>query len=291
MWIAGVSPLAVLDAYIASTAALVFCAVVAARQQQRYSPILKEPPRGVTIDWTRVGIVVFILVAAICANVIANGFFPDHADRFPYVGAAVWVALLASSVVRRPDFSLVPAAARSSLFLLALVLAASLMPVERLPEPTWQSAFGLGLVSAVFDNIPLTALALEQGGYDWGILAFSVGFGGSMIWFGSSAGVGLSNLFPESRSVVGWIRGGWHVIAAYVLGFVAVMLVAGWYPTPKRPPQLRSDVLEWAQAVAQFASDKGAHDENLAHLAKAIELAGNMSGTQSLALEEGMAPV
>jgi hypothetical protein len=30
-------------------------------------------------------------------------------------------------------------------------------------------------------------LALEQGGYDWGVLAY-VGFGGSMIWFGSSSG-------------------------------------------------------------------------------------------------------
>jgi hypothetical protein len=47
---------------------------------------------------------------------------------------------------------------------------------------------GLGFLSAVFDNIPLTALALKQDGYDWGFLAFSVGFGGSMIWFGSSSG-------------------------------------------------------------------------------------------------------
>jgi hypothetical protein len=49
----------------------------------------------------------------------------------------------------------------------------------------------------VFDNIPLTALALKQGGYDWGFLAYAVGFGGSMIWFGSSAGVALANMFPR----------------------------------------------------------------------------------------------
>ena len=48
----------------------------------------------------------------------------------------------------------------------------------------------------MFDNIPLTALALKQGGYDWGFLAYAVGFGGSMIWFGSSAGVALANLYP-----------------------------------------------------------------------------------------------
>ena len=72
-------------------------------------------------------------------------------------------------------------------------------------------------VSSIFDNIPLTALALKQGGYDWGILAYAVGFGGSMIWFGSSAGVALSNLFPEARSVGQWVRHGWHVAVAYVV--------------------------------------------------------------------------
>lgn len=38
-----------------------------------------------------------------------------------------------------------------------------------------RTARGLGFVSAVFDSIPLTALALRQGGYDWGILAYAMG--------------------------------------------------------------------------------------------------------------------
>jgi len=50
------------------------------------------------------------------------------------------------------------------------------MPAEALPAASWQSTLGLGFVSAVFDNIPLTALALSQGGYDWGFLAYAVGF-------------------------------------------------------------------------------------------------------------------
>ena len=75
-----------------------------------------------------------------------------------------------------------------TVFLMALVTCASLMPVEELPPASMWTAFALGFVSAVFDNIPLTKLCLEQGGYDWGVLAYSVGFGGSMIWFGSSAG-------------------------------------------------------------------------------------------------------
>jgi Na+/H+ antiporter NhaD/arsenite permease-like protein len=105
-----------------------------------------------------------------------------------------------------------------------------MMPVEQLPAASAITAFGLGFVSAVFDNIPLTKLALEQGGYDWGVLAYAVGFGGSMIWFGSSAGVAVANLFPEAKSVGQWLRHGWYVAVGYVVGFIALMAVLGWNP-------------------------------------------------------------
>jgi Na+/H+ antiporter NhaD/arsenite permease-like protein len=105
-----------------------------------------------------------------------------------------------------------------------------MMPVETLPTPSWQTALGIGFVSAVFDNIPLTALALHQGGYDWGFLAYAVGFGGSMIWFGSSAGVALSSMFPQARSVGAWLKGGWHVAVGYVIGFACLLLTLGWHP-------------------------------------------------------------
>ena len=107
-----------------------------------------------------------------------------------------------------------------------------MMPVEALPVASWRSAFGLGFVSAVFDNIPLTALALKQGGYDWGFLAYAVGFGGSMIWFGSSAGVALATMFPEARSARAWIGAGWHIAVAYLIGFAVLLFVLGWHVDP-----------------------------------------------------------
>src|SRR5690606_14314423 len=145
-------------------------------------------------------------------------------------GVAVWVALLACVPWRRPDWSLVPEAFKGSIFLLSLVLCASMMPVEKLPPASWQSSLGLGFISSVFDNIPLTALALKQGGYDWGVLAFAVGYGGSMIWFGSSAGVALSNMYPQARSVGLWLRHGWHVAIGYVVGFFVMLALLGWHP-------------------------------------------------------------
>ena len=87
-----------------------------------------------------------------------------------------------------------------------------------------------GLLSAVFDNIPLTALALNQGGYDWALLAYAVGFGGSIMWFGSSAGVALTNLFPAGRSVVQWLSQGWSIVVAYMVGFLVMLAVMGWRP-------------------------------------------------------------
>ncbi len=182
------------------------------------------------IDWWSVGVVAFILVAAVAVNVLVNVFWNEIADRFPFIGVAVWSAIFIGGLVRRPDWRLIPATLKGTIFLLSLVLAASMMPVEELPPASWQTALGLGFVSAVFDNIPLTALAIKQGGYDWGFLAFAVGFGGSMIWFGSSAGVALSNMYSEARSVGQWLRHGWHVAIAYVVGYFVMLALIGFHP-------------------------------------------------------------
>src|SRR5205823_12129030 len=72
MWIDGVNPLQVLEAYVAAGAAVVIFGVPAAIQQQRYSPIVREPPTGVVVDWVRVFIVALILVCAIVVNVVIN---------------------------------------------------------------------------------------------------------------------------------------------------------------------------------------------------------------------------
>jgi len=230
IWLDGVSPLHVLHAYVAAVVAFFVFAIPAARVQQRHSPIQREPSVGLEIDGARLIIVGVVLAGAVAANVYANRLPEERVGTFPYIGATVFGILLLMTPWRRPDWSVVPEAARGSLFLLSLVLSASMMPVEELPAPSAASTFGLGLLSSVFDNIPLTKLALEQGNYDWGILAYAVGFGGSMIWFGSSAGVAVSNLFPEARSVGQWLRHGWPIAVGYIAGFGALWLLLDWRP-------------------------------------------------------------
>lgn len=232
MWIAGKNPVDVLHAYVGAAAALAVFAIPAARAQQHYGKILKHDVGGIVVDWARVGIVIFLLVAAVGANVGAHLFAPHLLHAVPVIGLALWGGLLLAWPLRAPDWKVMPESVKGAAFLLSLVMAASLMPVDELPLPSWESAFSLGFISSVFDNIPLTALALQQGNYDWGVLAYAVGFGGSMIWFGSSAGVAVCNLYPEARSVLVWLRMAWFVPAAYVVGFFVLLGVMGWRPMP-----------------------------------------------------------
>ena len=230
MWIGGVSPLSVVEAYVAGGVGFLIYAIPAALQQQRLSPIVKHALRGLRIEWVCLAIVIAILAAAVLSNVVATLAFPAVLEVVPVIGLAVWIVILIAAPLRQPDWKILPGAFKGTIFLLALVTSASLMPVETLPRASWQTALALGFTSSVFDNIPLTALSLKQGGYDWGFLAYCVGFGGSMIWFGSSAGVALSNMYPEAKSVGLWLRHGWPVTAAYVVGFFVMLAILGWHP-------------------------------------------------------------
>ncbi len=223
MWIDGVAAFNVLHAYIAAFVALLFFAWFGAHQQDKYQKIQSDPSPDVKIDWVKLFNVALILVGAIISNIVYD---------MPALG--VWIAIIIGAFIRRAPWKEVQVSLKGTIFLLSLVTCASLMPVEELPDASWVTAFSLGFLSAVFDNIPLTKLCLDQGHFDWGMLAYTVGFGGSMIWFGSSAGVAITNKFPEGRNVILWIRKGWHVAAAYVIGFFALYLIMGWEPADNK---------------------------------------------------------
>jgi Na+/H+ antiporter NhaD/arsenite permease-like protein len=223
MWIDGVSAFNVLHAFIAAGIALLFFSWFASHQQDKYQRIQKDASPNVKIDWHKIFNVGLILAGAIVSNILYD---------MPALG--VWIAIVIGAVLRPVPWKEVPGAIKGTIFLLCLVFCASLMPVEELPSASWITALALGFLSAVFDNIPLTKLCLDQGHFDWGMLAYSVGFGGSMIWFGSSAGVAITNKFPEGRDVILWVKNGWHIAAAYIIGFFALYLIMGWEPADNK---------------------------------------------------------
>ena len=223
MWIDGVSAFNVLHAFIAAGAAFLFFAWIASHQQDKYHRIQKDAKPNIKIDWMKIFNVALILAGAIISNILYD---------MPALG--VWIAIILGALIRPVPWKEIPGSIKGTVFLLCLVTAASLMPVEELPDASWVTAFFFGFLSSVFDNIPLTKLCLDQGHYDWGMLAYAVGFGGSMVWFGSSAGVALTNKFPEGRDVVQWISKGWHVAVAYVIGFFALYLLLGWEPADNK---------------------------------------------------------
>ena len=218
MWIDGVDWRDVTHAFLPSFVALVCFGIPISIAQDKRHRITKDAIVVNPVDFTSLGVVALILVGAVAANVWLD---------FPAVG--VWAAIIATMWLRTPDWHRVPDAAKGATFLLALVLSASLMPVKSLWEASPSMAFGLGWLSAVFDNIPLTKLALDQGGYDWGWLAYSVGCGGSMTPFGSSAGVAVSNDHPRINNPKVFFKESWPIHIAFVIGFGSLFLI-GWAP-------------------------------------------------------------
>src|SRR5437762_13712680 len=96
MWIAGVSPLQVFEAIIPAATALIVLGIPAAITQHKYFLILKRVHEHVHLDWIRIGIVGLILTLALATNVVVNVKFRQHAEQFPFIGVAVWVACLLS---------------------------------------------------------------------------------------------------------------------------------------------------------------------------------------------------
>ena len=162
-----------------------------------------------------------------------SSYFPTSS----WPAAAIYAAMGLAALAKGPVGVVLPTA------ILGMFLLLTRSVIEGESRSSTRLRFGFVSVSRLIRYFlrtawsmrPLTALAIKQGGYDWGFLAFAVGFGGSMIWFGSSAGVALSNMYPQAKSVGAWLRHGWHVALAYVAGFVVMLALIGFHPgsTPR----------------------------------------------------------
>ena len=127
-------------------------------------------------------------------------------DSWP---SATWASESPTRIARTPAASAISAVARS---------------------------YAVTTANGLFDYSTALARARFEDGAYWrlvavkNVLAFLLIGSGAYIF--RSAGVALANMYPEAKSVGAWLKGGWHVTVAYVIGFFFMLWMLGWHPDP-----------------------------------------------------------
>lgn len=92
--------------------------------------------------------------------------------------------------------------------------------------PTW-SNIGVGFLSAIVDNVPVMSAILkanpDMGVDQWMLVTMTAGVGGSLISFGSAAGVGVMGKLPGIYTFSSHMKYSWTILIGYVAS------VAIWY--------------------------------------------------------------
>lgn len=84
--------------------------------------------------------------------------------------------------------------------------------------PTW-SNIGVGFLSAIVDNVPVMSAILkanpDMGVDQWMLVTMTAGIGGSLISFGSAAGVGVMGKLPGIYTFGSHMRYAWTILVGY----------------------------------------------------------------------------
>ncbi len=111
----------------------------------------------------------------------------------------------------------------------ALAFVGWLIYITKLYEiigPTWAN-ISVGFISAIIDNVPVMAAILKANppmGIDqWLLVTLTAGIGGSLISFGSAAGVGVMGRMKGIYTFFSHMKFVWAVLAGYILS------IAIWY--------------------------------------------------------------
>ena len=86
--------------------------------------------------------------------------------------------------------------------------------------PTW-SNIGVGFLSAIVDNVPVMSAVLkaspEMGLEQWMLVTLTAGVGGSLISFGSAAGVGVMGKLPGIYTFGAHMKYAWMILVGYIV--------------------------------------------------------------------------
>ncbi len=94
--------------------------------------------------------------------------------------------------------------------------------------PTWLANYVMGLLSAVIDNVPLTAALLKSNVVmntdQWLSLTYAVGVGGSLLIIGSAAGIVAMSKIKGLTFII-YLKFFFALLLAYTIGFAGVMFL------------------------------------------------------------------
>ena len=89
------------------------------------------------------------------------------------------------------------------------------------------SNIGVGFLSAIVDNVPVMSAVLkaspEMGLDQWMLVTLAAGIGGSMISFGSAAGVGVMGKLRGIYTFASHMKYAWTIVVGYVISMIV------WY--------------------------------------------------------------
>lgn len=117
-------------------------------------------------------------------------------------------------------------AAVGALYFIGWLALAAVVYDPSVLGPTW-SNIGVGFLSAIVDNVPVMSAILkanpDMGLDQWMLVTLTAGVGGSLISFGSAAGVGVMGKLPGIYTFGAHMRYAWTIFIGYVVS------VTIWY--------------------------------------------------------------
>ena len=117
-------------------------------------------------------------------------------------------------------------AAVGALYFIGWLALASVVYDPSVLGPTWSNV-GVGFLSAIVDNVPVMSAVLkaspDMGLDQWMLVTLTAGVGGSMISFGSAAGVGVMGKLPGVYTFGAHMKYSWMIVIGY---FVSIGV---WY--------------------------------------------------------------
>ena len=111
-------------------------------------------------------------------------------------------------------------AAVGALYFIGWLALAAVVYDPNVLGPTW-SNIGVGFLSAIVDNVPVMSAVLkaspEMGLNQWMLVTLTAGVGGSLISFGSAAGVGVMGKLPGIYTFGSHMKYSWTILIGYIV--------------------------------------------------------------------------